>query len=146
MLDIYDPSNYSRLVNRVVARKGLNKFFDIKYDFISKEGRYQDEKLSFAEQDMKNYILAGAKRAILEGHKIEVVKTLKANGENCQVSWNPEAEAWIVASKNVALVARDEEDLIKYTTGQKTTRYTFSVLMAHCWFKLLSHLSKKDLQ
>jgi hypothetical protein len=30
----------------------------------------------------KNYILAGALRAMLEGNKVEVVKTLKANGEN----------------------------------------------------------------
>lgn len=145
LLDIYDPSNYSKFVNRVIARKGLNKFFDIKYDFISKEGRYNDNDLSFVEQDMKNYILAGAKRALLEGHKIEIVKTLKANGENCQISWSPEADAWVVASKNVALLARDEEDVIKYTDGKKT-RYTFAALMANCWFKLISRISKKDIQ
>jgi hypothetical protein len=36
----------------------------------------------------KNYILAGPLKAILEGHQVEVLKTLKANGENVQVSWN----------------------------------------------------------
>jgi hypothetical protein len=30
----------------------------------------------------KNYILAAPLKAILDGHKVEVVKTLKANGEN----------------------------------------------------------------
>ena len=38
----------------------------------------------------KNYILAGPLKALLEGHQIEVLKTLKANGENVQVSWNEE--------------------------------------------------------
>lgn len=39
--------------------------------------------LNMYEYDVKNIILAGAKKAILEGHKVEVVNTLKANGENC---------------------------------------------------------------
>ena len=30
ILDLYNPSNYKKIVNRVIARKGLNKFFDIK--------------------------------------------------------------------------------------------------------------------
>lgn len=68
LLDIYDPNNYDRLVNRVIARKGLNKFFDIKYEFISKDGRYRDEELDYFEEDVKNHILAAAKKAILEGH------------------------------------------------------------------------------
>jgi hypothetical protein len=53
----------------------------------------------------KNYILAGPLKAILDGHKVEVVKTLKANGENVQVSWNEEVQAWVICSKNVGLIA-----------------------------------------
>ena len=53
----------------------------------------------------KNYILAGPLKALLEGHQIEVLKTLKANGENVQVSWNEEVQAWVICSKNVALLA-----------------------------------------
>lgn len=83
LLDIYDPNNYERLVKKVIGRKGLNKFFDIKYDYISKDGRYRDHDLGYFEEDVKNHILAGAKKTILEGHKVELVKTLKANGENC---------------------------------------------------------------
>ena len=52
----------------------------------------------------KNFILAGPLKAILEGNQVEVIKTLKANGENVQVSWNPDIEAWIICSKNVGLV------------------------------------------
>jgi hypothetical protein len=38
----------------------------------------------------KNYQFAGALKALLGGHSIEIIKTLKANGENAQVSWNPD--------------------------------------------------------
>ena len=81
-LQIYDPHDYESLVKTVIGRKGLNKFFDISYDYISSEGRYRDDRLNKYQASVKNMILAGAKKAILEGHKVEVVKTLKANGEN----------------------------------------------------------------
>lgn len=83
LLELYDPNDFEKLVKVVIGRKGLNKFFDIKHEFVSRENRYWEDILSHYEQDMKNYILAGAKKAILEGHKVELVKTLKANGENC---------------------------------------------------------------
>ena len=57
----------------------------------------------------KNYILAGPLKAIKEGHKVEVLKTLKANGENVQVSWNKRVQAWVVCSKNVGLIAQTRQ-------------------------------------
>ena len=89
----------------VLGRKGLEKFFDLRYEFISPEQRFQDSTLPVDHHMQKNYILAGPMRAILEGHQIEVLKTLKANGENVQVSWNQRVEAWVICSKNVALIA-----------------------------------------
>lgn len=68
--------------NHVLGRKGLEKFFDMRIDMISKERRYDDTCLDEEHHMHKNYILAGALRAMLEGNKVEVVKTLKANGEN----------------------------------------------------------------
>lgn len=93
------PSDY------VLARKGLEKFFDLRYEFISPEQRFDDAKTSVEHHMQKNYILAGPMQALLEGHKVEVLKTLKANGENVQVSWCEAVQAWVVCSKNVALVA-----------------------------------------
>ena len=72
----------------VLARKGLEKFFDLRYEFISPENRFKDDRIPVEHHMQKNYILAGPMRAIFEGQKIEVLKTLKANGENVQVSWN----------------------------------------------------------
>lgn len=77
----------------------------MRIDMISKERRYDDACLEEEHHMHKNYILAAALKALLEGHRVEVVKTLKANGENVQVSWNQEVEAWVICSKNVALIA-----------------------------------------
>lgn len=88
-----------------MGRKGLEKFFDLRYEHISPEQRYDDSCLDDETHMHKNYILAGPLKAMLQGHSVEVVKTLKANGENVQVSWNPDVQAWIVCSKNVGLVA-----------------------------------------
>lgn len=135
-MQAYDPNDYESLVTTVIGRKGLNKFFDISYDFVSAEGRYRDDRLSHYEHNVKNLVLGSSKKAILEGHKVEVLKTLKANGENCQISYNPEISAWIIASKNVGLVARDASDLDSYPP--KLLRYKFAALMASCWFALIS--------
>ena len=55
--------------------------------------------------------MAAPLKAMLSGNKVEIVKTLKANGENAQISFNSRADAWVIASKNVGLVARKKEDL-----------------------------------
>jgi hypothetical protein len=34
------------------------------------------------KRNHKNYQLAGPLKAVLEGHQVEIIKTLKANGEN----------------------------------------------------------------
>ena len=87
----------------------------------------------------KNYILDGPLKAILEGHSVEVLKTLKANGENVQVSWNQEVKAWVICSKNVALIAQTRKDISKY----QAQRFDFAREMAHVWFSKLQELEKK---
>lgn len=82
LLEFFDPSDYKRLLKVTIGRKGMNKFFDLKYDFIAPETRYKDEHLDLKTFNLKCFIFAPVKKALLEGHKVEVVKTLKANGEN----------------------------------------------------------------
>jgi hypothetical protein len=118
------------------GRKGLEKFFDMRWEFISPEDRMHDapfNKHSAMLHMEKNMILAGPLKAILEGSEVEVCKTLKANGENVQVSWNSDAEAWVVCSKNVALVAKRPQDLARYTDS----RFGFAREMASVWFTQL---------
>lgn len=66
----------------VFGRKGLYKFFDLSFNFVSKARRYSEAELEPEEVITKNFILAAAKKNFLLGHKVELVKTLKANGEN----------------------------------------------------------------
>lgn len=74
---------------------------------------------------------------MIEGHKVEAIKMLKANGENCQVSYVQEIDAWVISSKNVGLVARSVEDVELYAK-KNSMRYSFSAMMARCWFTLIS--------
>jgi hypothetical protein len=102
-----------------LGRKGLEKFFDMRFEYINAETRFNDNSLEEDGHHMeKNYILAGPLRAMLEGHEVEVLKTLKANGENVQVSWNEAAQAWVICSKNVALVARERSQIDSYNADR----------------------------
>lgn len=136
-------NDYQKRLDVLIARKGLNKFFDIIPEFILAKTRYNESDLEPMKANIKNYMLAPVKKAILEGNKIEVLKTLKANGENCQISWNKELETWIIASKNVGLAVTCEEDINDYEYTKGFNRYKFAILMGRCWFKILSKMSKE---
>ncbi len=96
-----------------MVRKGLTKFYDIKVDFINDQ-RY-NEQLSQKnigtftpnELNMRNYTL-GQIHDILSNNQgsVTILKTLKANGENAQISYVPEIQSWSISSKNVCLLAR----------------------------------------
>ena len=87
----------------------------MRYEYISPEGRFEDKALTQTIYHMeKNFILADAFKAMLEGSEVEVLKTLKANGENVQVSWNQDSLSWVICSKNVALIAQTKADVEKY--------------------------------
>ena len=108
----------------------------MRYEYISPEQRFDDTCLDDEYHMHKNYILAGPLKAILEGHQVEVVKTLKANGENVQVSWNEDVEGWIICSKNVGLIAQKRSDISRYNSD----RFVFAKEMAEVWFDILEDL------
>lgn len=120
----------------------MNKFFDIKFNFIDKDTRYNDDILDEKNYDLKLNILGPIKKALLQGHKVEVVRSLKANGENTQISYCKELSAWIVCSKNVCVLARSIEDLNLY----KKLRYNYACLMAECWFDIIGKMDKKEVE
>ena len=124
-----------------LGRKGLEKFFDLRYEFISPSQRFDDKILNAEQHMQKNYILASSLKAILSGNKVEVLKTLKANGENVQVSWNEKTGAWVVCSKNVALVAQTRAQIDQ--ACYKTERFGFATEMAHVWFDKLDSIRKE---
>lgn len=74
----------------LMGRKGLNKFFDMSIEYIEPATRKDVSQLKLEGRMHKNLQLAGPIKAMVQGHSVEIVKTLKANGENAQVSWNPD--------------------------------------------------------
>ncbi len=96
-----------------MVRKGLTKFYDIKVDFINDQ-RYNEQLFqknggTFTpnELNMRNYTM-GPIYDILSNNQgsVTILKTLKANGENAQISYVPEIQSWSISSKNVCLLAR----------------------------------------
>ena len=127
-----------------IGRKGLMKFFDMRLSFVSKQERNVLHPIKYKEDlhQEKNYILAPVLKAIKQGYKVEVLKTLKANGENVQVSYSRETQAWVVSSKNVGMLVRNREDINKYKNGASADRFAFAGEMAHVWFSTLEAMSE----
>lgn len=65
------------------------------------------------------------------------MKTLKANGENVQVSYSAETEGWVVTSKNVAILIRNRDDIKKYENCSDQGRFAFATEMAYVWLDKL---------
>ena len=57
---------------------------------------------------------------------MELIKTEKVNGENAQVSYHYDFDAWVICSKNVSLLAATPQDLAKY----EEVRYTYAIEIA----------------
>jgi len=55
------------------------------------------------------------------------------NGDNAQVSWNNHLKAWVIASKNVAIVAKSVKDVNDLYPAE--SRYFLARLIAFTWFK-----------
>jgi len=67
-----------------LGRKGLMKFFDMRLSYINKQERNMLDvtKNGTAITLEKNYILAPVLNSLKNGNQVQVLKTLKANGEN----------------------------------------------------------------
>jgi uncharacterized protein YqfB (UPF0267 family) len=66
----------------------------------------------------------------------------KANGENCQITYFKDLDAYVVASKNVAIVVRDQKDLSYY----EGDRYNFAKLIGETWFQIIKNKDQKRIK
>ncbi len=132
-----------------MVRKGLTKFYDIKVDFINDQ-RYNEQLFQknagpfiANELNMRNYTL-GPLYDILSNNQgsVTILKTLKANGENAQISYVQEIQSWSISSKNVCLLARQDSDVDQ---NYNSDRFHFAKLMAHTWFDIISTIPQKDI-
>jgi hypothetical protein len=133
-----------------IIRRGMMKFFDLHYETIEvREDRYKktdhlDKNKLLARKTIFGPIL----RTFSKGKSIEVIKLIKANGENVQISYNKTNKAWILASKNVSLLARNRADLEFYypvSNNGEMNRYSFAYIIGHCWFDILNRINDTSL-
>jgi hypothetical protein len=127
----------------IMVRKGLSKFYDVKIEFINDQ-RYNNKlggQFTEAERNMRDYTLGPLNQFMAGGlGSITILKTVKANGENVQISYVKDLECWSVSSKNVCLIARQPDEVDSLYTSD---RFHFAKLMAHAWFDILSALPGK---
>ena len=93
------------------ARKGMYKFFDMYLSFvqhsensnINQTGSFTQSFLSSTSKEkLRFFIFKELEHTILHKNgSVIIYQTIKANGENAQVSFYAPLNSWIVASKNV---------------------------------------------
>lgn len=71
---------------------------------------------------------------------IRIYKMFKENGEHCQISFVEELECWLVASKNVAILVRNESDIKLYAHE----RFIWARLIAEQWLSIINGLSPQE--
>lgn len=72
------------------------------------------------KSDAHSTIFSGVNEAFKEKKKVKIFITQKANGENCQISYCKLSKAWIICSKNVSILVRNEQDTQLYYQEKKT--------------------------
>lgn len=125
------------MIDSMWLRRGLQKFFDCYYEFLKHgdltQGSFVKDsyKIQFTGKerykgDVRYVLFNDLEQAILtQNCSVDIYKLLKANGENAQVSYCPQLDAWAISSKNVCMLARTPDDLQGYEA-----RYTFAKLIA----------------
>jgi hypothetical protein len=109
-----------------MVRKGIIKFFDYQSDFSKK-------------RKIAKRLLNPIMSAFKGGKKIRIYLTEKANGENLQIAYEPYYGGWIIGSKNVSIIVRDQSDLDWYKTqAQPKDRYNYVIEFTELWFKILN--------
>ena len=152
ILEKYDINNsyeYS-----ILLRKGMKKFIDIPFNFFLERRNKTEEKkykLNMTSEYFSTlqYIFYPVFENLEEGYLIEIIKLMKANGENAQISYSKKFNFWVIASKNVCLCAKNRNDLEYYNPRTKDgnpTRYSFAYVIGQCWFDILDNFSKEEIE
>ena len=129
------------------GRKGFEKFFDLMHEYIQFNLKEIPDlsSLGLVNADMHSelysVIFEKVQKTFQKGQKIRIHKLVKANGENAQVSWVKDLNAWLIASKNVSMVIKDENDIKSYLGD----RYHFAKLISQQWMKIVERLQKNGL-
>ena len=75
LIDFYHPSDASEYQYTIIARKGLNKILPLNVEYVDRLTRTNiktDKKHTTNHFSIKNLLLAGAKKSMVQGFKVEV--------------------------------------------------------------------------
>ena len=100
----------NKVENVTFLRQGLPKFFSLTSDAVSEQRRSslpRDAEQAYYQYDT----LAQVKKALMQGSKVEVHRSLKTNGDGAHVTWSTELNSWVITSQNVSIVARNEKEI-----------------------------------
>ena len=147
-------NNYNEYQNSILLRKGMKKFIDIPFNFYKERRNKSEEhkyKLNMTSEYFSTlqYIFYPVLESLEEGYLIEIIKLMKANGENAQISYSKKFNFWVIASKNVCLTANNRKDLDYYNPRNKDgnpTRYSFAYVIGQCWFDILDNFKKEEIE
>jgi hypothetical protein len=150
-LKVYDKVDPNLFKYSMIARKGLRKFFDLKLRYLLDDKSFKHmynwknkntkcRKEAYVESNTRNYIFAPIVEQLEEENgQVELIKTLKVNGENAQISWLEKEGLWWICSKSVSILAKNITDVEYYETEEES-RYTYAVAIAKAWFNVLREL------
>lgn len=83
-------------------------------------------------------LLAGAKKALLQGHKIEVATQIIPNGFSAQISWSSDARSWIISHKHHTILAEVRKHIEDKSSSDQDNEIVNQI--AHLWFDHLESL------
>ena len=163
----------------LLIRKGMKKFIDLPFNFYREKTEKElkeeeEEKKSNGDEENEkkidkftlNFDLDEEKKSTLKyifypvlqelenDFYIEIIKLMKANGENAQISYIKKFDYWVIASKNVCLLAQYRDDLEDYPPftshknpkERKPTRYSFAYKIGQCWFDILENFTDEEIK
>lgn len=113
------------------------------HQFVSKDKRESSHPAP-TQQYYKLQILAPLKQALDAGNTIEIFNSLKTNGDTAQISYLKKEDTWVIASKNVTLLANSIEQVREHYPEE--SRYYMARLIAECWFNKLAKMSQEKRQ
>lgn len=125
-----------------MLRQGMPRIFTLNRNTIA-EDRGKLRQNGLVETVAHYQTLAQVKKCLLQGNTIELRKHVLMDGHEAQVSWSQHLKAWVIATKNVSLVARALTDVTLLYPEQ--SRFKVTRQIALCWFKKLESFSSAQL-
>ena len=93
----YSADEDKRLESVTNLRCGLPRFFNLNVDSVHRErfaNLSNNEELAYYQYET----MAQVRRALMEGAQVELVRSLKTNGDCTHLTWSTELDAWVITS------------------------------------------------